>query len=168
METDAPEAPESFFRRKRGTLIFWVLVLGLMMFNLPALKGCYYGMVDSSGPPQGINWRANWDAAAEESARTGKPILAYFSASWCPPCRIMKREVWPDADVQAAANGKVIPIYMDVDQPAAQEKAAHYRVSGIPTLLITQADGTPLRAGGMMSKRELVAMLEDAAGMASR
>ena len=45
--------------------------------------------------PAETNWRSDLTAALENAAAQDKPVLAYFTAEWCPPCQIMKREVWP-------------------------------------------------------------------------
>ena len=173
---DVHEGPEASADRaqrdskpgRRSRIIFWVLILGLLIFQWPTLKGCYYGMSDSAGPPQGISWRATWETAMAESRQTGKPVLAYFTASWCPPCRVMKHETWPNARVQEIVNERVIPLYLDVDDPATTAHAERYQVSGIPTLLVLNADGRPQHAAEAVSATKMVAFIQKAAPVTAR
>jgi thiol:disulfide interchange protein len=43
----------------------------------------------------------NYNSALSRSRRDRKPMVLVFSASWCPPCKQMKREVYPSAEVTA-------------------------------------------------------------------
>ena len=63
----------------------------------------------------------------EESKTT--PVLAYFTASWCGPCKTMGPII---EDAVNKANGKVKLVRLDVD--ANQNIAGQLRIQSIPTI----------------------------------
>ena len=94
-------------------------------------------------PPKDlIPWRSSLAAAREESAKTGKPVLAYFTATWCPPCQQMKHEVWPVPQVRKAIE-PYVPVKVDVDE--YPDVAKQYVFEGIPMITVLRADGSPER-----------------------
>jgi protein disulfide-isomerase len=99
------------------------------------------------------------ESALAESAKTGKPILVDFTASWCPPCKVMKHEVWPDAQVAKAANDGYVPLLVDVDDPRNAAVAERYGIRGIPTVLVLDGKGKVLRTGAYMSKDDMLGFL---------
>ena len=83
--------------------------------------------------PRLQGWRDDLEAAKVEARESGKPLLAYFTADWCGPCRQMKQTTWPDARVKAALEGYV-PVQIDVD--AHGEVARRFGVDSIPRVLV--------------------------------
>ena len=41
----------------------------------------------------------DFDKAAAVAKKENKPLIVIFSASWCPPCQQMKKEVYPSKTV---------------------------------------------------------------------
>lgn len=69
----------------------------------------------------------------------GLPMLADFSAEWCPPCRQMKPIFHR---LQEEYEGKVELVTVDVDDnPALAER---YNVTSIPTLVYISPEGKEL------------------------
>jgi|SRR5579859_3522635 len=108
-----------------------------------------------------IPWRTNLSDALAESKKTGKPVLADFSASWCPPCQEMKHSSWPDAKVEEAVKTNYIPVLLDMDKPQSEGPAQRYKVEYIPTVLILDAEGNVVRNGGFMQASELLGFLTE-------
>jgi thiol:disulfide interchange protein len=106
-----------------------------------------------------IPWRTDLTAALAESKETGKPVLADFTAGWCPPCQEMKHSVWPDPRVEAAVKKSYIPVLLDVDRPEVQDPAQRYKVEYIPAVFILDARGNVVQRGGFMSAPELLKFL---------
>lgn len=112
---------------------------------------------NDAGGPEVVPWRTDLQAALEEATRSNKPVLAYFTASWCPPCQRMKSTTWQDLSVARALEAWV-PVKLDVDQH--RDLARRYQINGVPTLLILSAGGTVGQArSGYASAEELVAWL---------
>jgi protein disulfide-isomerase len=150
--------------RRHGGKLIWVGLLALILaIQWPMLKGFFYKASGAPAPADGIAWRTDFDAALAEARQTGKPALLDFTADWCPPCKLMKHEVWPDAAVRRAVTDGTIPVLLDVDQPGSAQAARRYGVRAIPTLLLVDGDGNVLKRGNYMSKDALIRFIEEAA-----
>ena len=112
---------------------------------------------DAHGLPAVFSAQSFKDAVAE-NATSGKPLVVNMSASWCPPCQQMKKDVWLDPKVASwfAANGKVIYVDVDQDQAAANQT----KVNSIPTMLIFKSGKEVARMTGGRDAGSLVAWLD--------
>lgn len=69
-------------------------------------------------------------AACAESTERGKGVVLYFTASWCGPCRRIKKPLQALAEEYA----EKLDVYaVDVDE--VKEVAEVYRVSSMPTFV---------------------------------
>lgn len=111
-------------------------------------------------PANNIAWAHDYAAAQQQAGQSGKPIILFFTAKWCAPCRIMKRNVWADAQVEASVNGKFIPVTIDMNDPNAAATLSRYNVRATPTTVITDSHGAVLeQVQGGMGKTEFLALL---------
>lgn len=143
----------------------WLIVglaIVLMVIAYFALRG---GSVEAD----------DFEQKAAEAAAAGKPMLLYFTADWCPPCRRMKRDIWPDPSVQAALAEHVVMVTLDVDTESGRSLGNRYQVASIPTMmvvnpegeLLSDAQGRPLRrVGGMKQPQVMVSFLRSIPGAA--
>ena len=83
-----------------------------------------------------------------------KPVLLYFTADWCAPCKVMDEKVWGD-DAVAAEAADYVAVKVDFDKQ--QDIARRFGVNAIPATLIFSADG---------QQREAILGLRTAATMA--
>jgi len=79
-------------------------------------------------------------SAISAAKKSGKPIIMVFSAAWCPPCQMMKKEVYPSAEVKAF-HDKFIWAYLDVDDERNEEIASKFGVQGIPHIEFLDSSG---------------------------
>lgn len=126
---------------------------------------------DFYAPGNHIAWVKDYSSAQHLAEGSGKPMLIFFSGKWCSPCRIMKRNVWADAQVEAKVNARFTPVMIDVDDPHEASVLSRYRVGATPTTIITDAHGgvlTSVQGGvGKTEFLELMAKAERAAAMPS-
>lgn len=113
-------------------------------------------------PSNEVSWASDIDSARELAAETGKPIMLFFTADWCVPCRIMKREVFADTQAMTAINAQVIPVMVYQGEPGADAAFLQYNVKGTPITIFTDPQGAVLDyAVGGIDKAEFLAMLEN-------
>lgn len=63
----------------------------------------------------------SFQSALEESEATGKPILLYFTAEWCGPCKFMQKYVFTEPSIYSIVNQRFIPVRFDVDSAGVKE-----------------------------------------------
>ena len=109
--------------------------------------------------PKEIRWLTSLEAAKKESKRTGKPIFADFYATWCPPCKMLETQTYPDPNVIAESQ-KWVMLKIDTDKQT--DLAVQYGISSLPTLAVLRADGKPVTGiGGFLDADEFVRFLRD-------
>jgi len=72
-----------------------------------------------------------------------KPMLLYWGAVWCPPCNVLKSQIFNRPEFQAITE-PVLRVYLDGDTAAAQKWGDTLHASGYPTLLLLSSDGSEL------------------------
>lgn len=135
-------------------MIFIGLLCAVLVFFAVGRTGVRTTYEPMAETPLAWQDRLPTGAAAAE-----QPVLLYFTASWCPPCRIMKSEVLPSQRVVDAAEGYV-PVMIDVeDDPVT---AGQFQVTSIPTTVILGPDGNlRARLSGLLSPGELEEVLNE-------
>lgn len=79
-----------------------------------------------------------------EAAR--KPMLVLYTADWCPPCKMLKKQTFADAQVAKYLKDNYILIKIDLTdrQSPNQAIALEYEVSSIPTMFIYTSRGVEI------------------------
>ena len=90
-----------------------------------------------------------------------KRTLVYFGADWCPPCKVMKRDVWPADEVEAAVDQHYDAVYVDADE--RQDLMIRFGVQYLPTVLVLDV-GEVVAATGPTDAVGMVGFLEANAG----
>ena len=108
---------------------------------------------------EAATWETTLERGSAAAVKAGKPMLIEFWADWCPPCRVMDAEVYPDPAVSKAMS-KVQWVRVDVDE---QERVSRqYNVTGMPTIVFADSYGTELfRFTGTLTVETLVQLLKE-------
>jgi len=111
-------------------------------------------------PSNDVQWANEITSSQMLANDSNKNTLLFFTAQWCVPCRIMKREVFADKEVSNIINSQVIPVMIDVDNPGSAELIQHFKVRATPTTIVTDAQGKVLDyAVGRVEKKRFLEML---------
>jgi protein disulfide-isomerase len=102
-------------------------------------------------PANDITWADDYASAQRKAAISDKPMILYFTATWCVPCRVMKRQVWADPKVTELVNAGFIPVAIDVGDPANAQIMAAYKIKGPPVTIVCDSHGKAVdwRVGGI-------------------
>jgi thioredoxin 1 len=98
-----------------------------------------------------------------EVLKAGTPVLVDFYAPWCGPCKMLS----PILDSLAGEfAGRVKFVKVNVDD--AQDLAARYQITGVPTLIAFRDGRAVETVVGMASARALRKVLEGATAPGAR
>src|SRR6185295_17834932 len=113
----------------------------------------------------GIAWvEGNVDAAFQKAKATNKPVLLYWGAEWCPPCKQLKSAVFTRPDFIEKSK-LFVAVFLDGDLPDAQKWGDVFRVTGYPTVVVLKPDRTEItRIAGNMDLSLYSTVLDDALG----
>ncbi|MBT8043417.1 MAG: DUF953 domain-containing protein [Verrucomicrobiae bacterium] len=117
------------------TLKYWITTT-LAMITLTSIATAASG------------WMTNVDEALAKGKKENKPVMVEFTGSdWCPPCIMMHKKVFSKKAFTDAASKKFILVKIDIPRKDKELYAKNqkvlkkYRVSGVPTVILFDADG---------------------------
>jgi thiol:disulfide interchange protein len=116
------------------------ILRSLALLPLAALPVAAWADDFPKGSPK---FEKSYRSALSEAKKTGKPIIAVFSASWCGPCQAMKKDVYPSEAVKPF-HDKFVWAYLDTDEKSNEKPAKEFAVGGIPHVQFVSADGKPI------------------------
>ncbi len=105
-----------------------------------------------------LKW-LKYDAALEKARKEDKPVMVFFTTSWCIYCKKMKKFTFTDADVHSVMSNdfvlavvdgdsknkvKVIGKEGEVSEVTEQQLTKAYGVKGYPTTVFLKSDGSTI------------------------
>lgn len=75
------------------------------------------------------------------SAEVEKPVMLYYTADWCAPCKMMERDVFSDSTLITALNQDYLFYKVDYDSDNGRELNKTYRTNGIPAFFVLDQTG---------------------------
>lgn len=107
---------------------------------------------------QGIQFiESDWSKALTEAKKQHKLIFLDAYASWCGPCKLLKKKTFPDKAAGDFFNANYINIAIDMEKGDGPSLGEKYAVNAYPTLIITDADGNIVTyTQGYISPKQLI------------
>jgi len=155
--------PNSCLRPALRTAVAGALVAAAAAFHLMAP----HSSAEENASDKGPAFHDDFEKARAASVESGKPLIAIFSASWCPPCQTMRREVYPSAEVRPH-HDHFVWAYLDADEAANRPVMSQFKVSGIPHVAFVSPEGRILgHFAGAVPAKDFAEILKDVSAKAS-
>ncbi len=94
-------------------------------------------------------WSTDLEKAFAMAKVEKQPVLVEFTGSdWCPPCKIMHKNVFSKKEFMTAASEKFILVSLDFPngdealKKRNQPYAEKYKIEGFPTVILFDSGGT--------------------------
>ena len=95
------------------------------------------------------DWLTSIEAGMKQAKAEKKLILVEFTGSdWCPPCMMMHKKVFSKDAFITGAKANFVLVILDMPNSNKELKKANgelmkkFKVSGVPTVLLMNADGS--------------------------
>ena len=111
-------------------------------------------------PAQGILFEhSSWSETLAKAKSEGKLVFLDAVTSWCGPCKMMSREVFPDSALGVFFNTRLVSAKFDMEHGEGIELSSRYKIWVYPTLLfVDYAGAVQHRSAGYHSPEELIAL----------
>jgi thioredoxin-related protein len=127
-----------------------VQILSVLFASILGISSAFAG---------GEGWTSDLEAAKKTAADEKKSLLLEFTGSdWCPPCKMLKKEVFSQEAFTAGVKDKLVLVQFDFPKDESkltpetieQNKAAaeKYGIQGYPTVLLADETGKPFAKTG--------------------
>jgi thioredoxin 1 len=73
----------------------------------------------------------NWETLITDAQKSGKAVIAEFTAVWCPPCRMIA----PVLEDLARKHPQVDFVKLDIDNKAVENVVVSHGVAAVPTFV---------------------------------
>lgn len=119
------------------------LFMGLLAFIAFGIYSFKNPKVDfNEDTAEGIQFfKGTFQEALEKAKAENKPIFLDIYATWCGPCKMLKKHTFSDKEVGDYYNSNYINIAIDGETKEGRELANKYGIQGYPTLLILDKNG---------------------------
>lgn len=77
----------------------------------------------------------------KQAAFENKPYFIMFSASWCSPCKRIKKEIFTHPKIASLANEHFLVFEVDIESFDGLEINNEFKVSQLPTILFFDPKG---------------------------
>lgn len=112
-----------------------------------------------------VFFEGTWEEALQKAKAEKKLIFLDAYASWCGPCKMMKRRTFSDPKVGEQFNKYFISVAIDMEQGEGPELARKFQVDSYPTLIFLQPDGKLItKAIGYHSPEEFLNIIKKISG----
>lgn len=122
-----------------------------------------FAIVNNGIFAQGIEFEhGSWAEAVAKAKADNKPMLVDFYTTWCGPCRVMAKNVFPVKEVGDKYNASFVNFKVDAEKGEGLQLAKKYEVKNYPTFLfINPADESIIyRESSALSVNDFITMAD--------
>ena len=99
----------------------------------------------------------DWEKTLKSAKESHKLIFVDLYATWCGPCKMLKRNTFTNKEVAEFFNANFVNASVDVEKGVGISLAEKYNVSMLPTLIVAREDGKPiLFTTGYLEPKEIL------------
>jgi thioredoxin-related protein len=91
-----------------------------------------------------IFFDGSWQKALTKSKEENKPIFLDVWAVWCAPCKMLKKNTFPDENVGNYFNVNFINLSLDGEKGDGAELVKKFGIQAYPSLIILNTEGKPI------------------------
>lgn len=103
----------------------------------------------------------NWNEILKKAKKTNKIIMIDMYTSWCGPCKLMAREIFPDDTIGKFYNNNFINAHFDAEKGEGKDLAKKYKIIAYPSFIFCDSNGEVLhRAVGSCLKKDFIILGE--------
>ena len=107
---------------------------------------------------EGIQFHnGTWDEALQLAKKENKLIFLDIYATWCGPCKQLKKNTFSNAEVGTVYNQNFINVAFDGEQGDGAMLMQKYKLRSFPSLLFIDGNGKVVaQSGGYHKPKELI------------
>jgi thioredoxin-related protein len=166
---DLRQLLETMRTRTAFVLFLTALVVGGMVTFAAGVLAEPTPKTVTAGNAPAFSWR-DFGPALDEAKAAKKPLVVSVYTDWCGWCKRMDKDTYTNADVRTYLDANFIPVKLNAeantrakykgDEYTHRQIASGLRVTGYPTTLFLDTEGTPiLTAPGYMNARDYLTVL---------
>jgi len=107
-------------------------------------------------------YHAEWDEILKIAQKENKLIFMDCYTSWCGPCKMLAKNVFPQKELGDFFNDIFISVKYDMEKDISKELAEQLKVKMYPTMLILNDQGEEIdRIAGYREARELIKWVKE-------
>ncbi|MEQ1553381.1 MAG: thioredoxin family protein [Ferruginibacter sp.] len=101
--------------------------------------------------------KGTWQQALDLAKQQNKLIFLDVYATWCGPCKKLKRDTFSDSTAAVIFNNNFINVSVDAENGEGVDISSKYNVTSYPSLYLINSNGKIVnKTGGYMSPTELI------------
>ena len=106
---------------------------------------CVFVAVVTECKAEGIRFfRGSFTEVLKQAKAENKKVFVDFYTTWCGPCQLMSKNVFPEDEVGAYFNEHFINYQINAEDKAYMAEVKRYGVTAYPTMFILDAEGNVL------------------------